>query len=567
MTTPQQVRPLNGVDVIGYVRVSSERQASDDKVSLEDQRTAIQRRAEGLRRTVGAWFSDPGASGGSFEKRDGMAALIASCEAQPRSRGSHGLILVLTASRFGRPDDPEESAYWRHRLKRSGWIVRYCVGDDAEDLTTKHLMRAISDVGATKERNEIRRRAVMGARGATEQGYWKGGAPPFGFTRKAINPRTGAARILAHGVRSAEDERVKLHPDESGPAQLVREMFVRYAAGGIGMHGIAAFMAAEWPAASWTHSQCARMLKNRVYVGDLVSGRKSQAESAVECIDAHPPIVERALFDRVQARLKQNGGEGRGIRGLYPLTGLVRCAICGAPLIGAGSNGRVTRDGHRQKYYRCRGASSNGTPCHMGGATVQQVKLEAAVRRELTAEFASPVAREAVWRAIEQALDARSVNADVRSTDALDRAIADTEKQIQRVIAGVARELYSEDEAAATLRDLRGRLNVQKRERADVVRLADHQRTNVPNRGQLRAVVDAMPQLLETLTGGDLRGAIAPWVAWATFDPRGDRPLTIAVRTVPVVGSVGFGRARAGGCDTSQPDAVRLRVVNLGRGR
>ncbi len=539
------VRSLTGMRAVAYLRVSTQKQAADDKVSLADQRAAIERKAAELGVVIGAWFTDPGASGGSFEKREGMASMIASCEAYPRPPKEPGLVLVMTASRFGRPDDPEECSFWRVRFKKSGWMVRYCIGDDSDDLTTRHLMRAIGDVGATKERQEIKRRAMSGFRGAMERGLWPGGTTPFGFVRKATDRHTGAVRVLAYKMESSESEDVRLHPDEGGPAQLIRALFERYAAGTHATHALAAFAQHEWPAVKWTPSQIARMLKNRAYCGDLVSGNRAQSGEAYGCENAHEPIVSRALFEAVQARFRHFAADGRGVRGTYGLTGLVHCAACGQPLIGAGSNGRVRRGGGRSRFYRCRGVSSVGHTCHMRGATVMQEKLEGAVRHELAAEFRTVQARAAVWREIERALDAQASGNGQPSTDALDTAIRDLEKQVERTIRGVATGLYSENEAGPILNDLRARLAGQRRVRADVVRLADQRAARIPNREQMRALVDGMPALLATLSGAELRGAVSPWLRAATFDAS-TRVLTMEIRRVPNFATVGYSGTRAG---------------------
>jgi DNA invertase Pin-like site-specific DNA recombinase len=104
-----------GPDTVGYIRVSTEDQARDEKSSLADQRAAISALAAKLDRALAATdvFGDPGISGQTAEGRPGFMALIKYCEANRRPAKSPGLVLVLNDSRFGRFRDPEEAAHWR----------------------------------------------------------------------------------------------------------------------------------------------------------------------------------------------------------------------------------------------------------------------------------------------------------------------------------------------------------------------------------------------------------------------------------------------------------------------
>src|SRR2546426_193150 len=79
---------------VGYVRVSTEEQATPDKPSLAQQRDAVLGLAQRLKVTVGDVFEDAGKSGGTFEKRPAWQRLVSYCEAhpQPTSRAGHVLI-------------------------------------------------------------------------------------------------------------------------------------------------------------------------------------------------------------------------------------------------------------------------------------------------------------------------------------------------------------------------------------------------------------------------------------------------------------------------------------------
>jgi site-specific DNA recombinase len=102
-----------------------------------------------------------------------------------------------------------------------------------------------------------------------------------------------------------------------------------------------------------------RMLANRHYIAERIL----DDGQVVAC--NWKPIVERDLFDKVQARLSQNRVEkpnGReNAEHVFLLLGLLRCASCGAMMTHASANGR---GGRTYFYYACtRKARTAGTGC------------------------------------------------------------------------------------------------------------------------------------------------------------------------------------------------------------
>src|SRR4051812_38011807 len=80
---------------VGYVRVSTDRQAGEAQTSLADQQRAIEALASSLGLTVERWYRDEGASGATVEKRPALRQLVADIEAAPRSQKAPGFVLVL----------------------------------------------------------------------------------------------------------------------------------------------------------------------------------------------------------------------------------------------------------------------------------------------------------------------------------------------------------------------------------------------------------------------------------------------------------------------------------------
>ena len=72
------------------------------------------------------------------------------------------------------------------------------------------------------------------------------------------------------------------------------------------------------------------MLRSRIYLGELRFG-KIVNESA------HPALIDRATFERVQRRAVSRGRRAKSERLLARL-GVLRCATCGARMVGRTSN-------------------------------------------------------------------------------------------------------------------------------------------------------------------------------------------------------------------------------------
>ncbi len=127
-------------------------------------------------------------------------------------------------------------------------------------------------------------------------------------------------------------------------------------------------------------SSVKNLLSNRLYTGDFVWGRITQAkfysmragdvstefetgttteENQVIITDNHTAIIDRDLFEQIQStfgeRKRQTTPLANG--GDFVLSGLLRCADCGYGMVGTRDNQRI--------FYRCGGSQAKGVEfCH-----------------------------------------------------------------------------------------------------------------------------------------------------------------------------------------------------------
>lgn len=108
----------------------------------------------------------------------------------------------------------------------------------------------------------------------------------------------------------------------------------------------------------WSPKTVSDILKNRLYVGDMVQGRqrvKSYKIHTQEQVpenewyiveNTHEPIIERSVFEKVQGLLKRDTRSAPQQKKLYLFSGFLRCADCGKAMSRSQVKGTV--------YYFCR---------------------------------------------------------------------------------------------------------------------------------------------------------------------------------------------------------------------
>lgn len=115
----------------------------------------------------------------------------------------------------------------------------------------------------------------------------------------------------------------------------------------------------------WEPRTIYRILRNPVYCGLTYFGVTSvkdgkrvdmPADSWTLLPDATPAIINKELFDRVQAALVRSKELHPGkATHEYLLTGFAVCEYCGSPLVGSCLRGQY-------RYYHCRGAYPTAQP-------------------------------------------------------------------------------------------------------------------------------------------------------------------------------------------------------------
>ncbi len=123
--------------------------------------------------------------------------------------------------------------------------------------------------------------------------------------------------------------------------------------------------------AKWCYNSVTRILKNRIYTGDLLQGKQTTPNYKiktrvmkpegewVKVEDTHEPIISEKDFALVQELLKQDTRISPEQETLYPLAGLLYCGGCGSPMV----RKTIPAGGKKYVYYVCSGNKKDKASC------------------------------------------------------------------------------------------------------------------------------------------------------------------------------------------------------------
>lgn len=311
-----------------YIRVSDERQ---DEYSPDSQLKKIREYAakEGYYIPDEYVFYDDGISGRTAKKRGDFNRMIGMAKEKDHPFET---IFVWKFSRFAR--NQEEAMVYKNLLRKNGISV-VSVSEPVPEGPFGSLIERI--IEWMDEFYSINLSAEV-QRGMTEKATRgePNGPPPFGYYMKDKN----------------------WFPDEeSGAANIVREVFRRYAAGE-GQRAIAVDLGKKGVRTKYGNIPGNRwidyMLQNPAYIGMIrwsLDGTRAvqkldfKNENIMTVQGQHEPIISVELWEAVQKRIEEQKKKyapcARKEQPIeYMLKGLIRCSACGGTIAVNGYSGK-----------------------------------------------------------------------------------------------------------------------------------------------------------------------------------------------------------------------------------
>lgn len=294
-----------------YLRMSTEHQ----RYSIEHQKTAIALYATANAFEIVATYADEGVSGLTIKRREGLRRLLADVLA-----GGCGFetILVYDVSRWGRFQNPDQSAHYEFMCAEAGVKVEYCAElfrNDGSMPST--ILKGLKRVMAAEYSRELSAKTSAAKTRYLERGFWQGGSAGYGLRRRMVRPDGELDRILERGeMKAIQGYHTILVPGPPEEIAIVERIYRMFAEVGHSRPGIARILNQEGvPSESgrpWTYHMIDGVLRNPKYVGDLVGNRTTgflggprlvkERDAWVHAAAAFAPIISHKLFDAAARR-------------------------------------------------------------------------------------------------------------------------------------------------------------------------------------------------------------------------------------------------------------------------
>ncbi len=325
---------------VGYARVSTEEQAKEG-YGLDAQTRSIHAYCQAQGWDLGEVYTDAGKSGKAIVGREELARLLADAEA-----GGFQRVVFAKLDRLARSLRDLLTICDRLEAASVGIVS---IGESIDTGTPGgRMMRNMLGTIAEFERDTSNERTRAGIAEVLRQGITVGHLP-VGYRRR--------------------DGKLILDPDVAPYVKATFEVYAR------GQRSLRELMPQVVQALHIGNStSLAALLRNPIYLGHVTHKGEIVAE------DAHPPIVEKALFERVGRQLEKRSrlSPSRPFgRKRYALTGLAFCAACSTPLVG------TTGGTNRVRYMRCQRAQ------RLGKDACSQRMVKAEVLEEQVASYIS----------------------------------------------------------------------------------------------------------------------------------------------------------------------------------
>lgn len=293
-----------------YVRMSTEHQ----RYSIEFQSAAIASYAAEHGLEVVRTYTDAGISGVTLDRREGLRTLLADVIA---GQTEYSIVLVYDVSRWGRFQDPDQSAHYEFLCRQAGVRVEYCAEPFENDgSVSSAIVKQLKRAMAAEYSRELSVKVSAVQRGLARKGYRMAGAAGHGLRRMVVDEHGHNYGVLEDGERKGiQGYRAILIPGPPEEVAVVRRIFRMYAVFGMTMRAIAKTLNDQGVSAGRTHDwgerRIAHILRNENYIGVNVFGKRRRLtvgsartearDDWIRCEGAFDAIIDVSLFRKAQA--------------------------------------------------------------------------------------------------------------------------------------------------------------------------------------------------------------------------------------------------------------------------
>lgn len=237
------------------------------------------------------------------------------------------------------------------------------MSDNGNDLAAfHHVLNEFYPKEVSKKVRQVKKKSA-------EQGKFMGSQAPYGYKKSPQDKHILIIDEEAAGIMRrifndfANGNSARMIADKLNSEQIDSPRFYHYAK-----------LGRENPLKSeknvWGSATVTQLLKNQVYIGNMVQGKRQvlsfktkkmrtvPPENWIIVENTHEPLISREVWDRVQELLDRKNKTVRrtktAIVGLY--SGLIKCSDCGSPL----AYMRKQLKDREKGVYRCSRYNNNG---------------------------------------------------------------------------------------------------------------------------------------------------------------------------------------------------------------
>ncbi|WP_321993472.1 recombinase family protein [Clostridium butyricum] len=349
-----------------YTRVSTTEQALEG-YSIEAQETLGKQFCEFNSHIVYKVYTDKGISGKSIKARPAMKEML-----KDVADKKFDMVITWKINRIAR--NTLELLQIVDLLEKNSIVFKsYTENFETETPSGKFALQMLGAVGEL-ERGQIAQNVKLGCMSRAKEGRW-GGNVVLGYDLKERGNSTNKKR---------RDTILVVNDNE---AEIIRTIFTLYSQGK-GYKAITNYLNKFGYKTKKGNPfgviAVKNILMNPVYVGKIrynrlqnwsEKRRRNVNPNPILVDGIHEPIIEQELWDKVQSMLEASKGRpSRIYDGEYPLTGILKCPVCGAGMVIMRTSAKRKDGTKRRNVYYCCGAWKNkgSAVCHSNAIRVDK---------------------------------------------------------------------------------------------------------------------------------------------------------------------------------------------------
>jgi len=346
-------------------------------------------------------YSDRGLTGKN-DKRPEFQRMI-----KDAAKSRFQLIVCWKVDRFAR--NREDAAIYKGRLRRFGVRIMYAkesIPDGPEGILLESMLEGTAEYYSANLAQNIKRGLMDNARDCKVNN----GSLPLGY-------------------KKGDDSRYAIEPVG---AAVVRDAFEMYASGfnvkkiidNFNIRGVKTSSGSKF-----NKNSLRIMLKNERYTGVYIYG-------SVRIENGIPPIVDKELYDKVQAQIKKTAKAPASSWSDvdYLLTGKMFCGYCGSSMIGDTGTGK---HGGKYNYYTCSKRK------HKRDCSKQSIKKEwiedAAVRETIEKVLVDEI----IQKIADAAVALQERERDTSFLESLETQLKETEKSLKNLLLAIEQGIFT----------------------------------------------------------------------------------------------------------------------------